>query len=544
MEMLKSGRGSDARMAGTESTPGTGSRAAALLRADTLALLAVTAVGVGLLWLRLRGLYVDDAFIGFRYVDNLLAGRGFVFNPGDRVEGVTNSGWLLTLAPIAALIGPTAAAKLLGVALAATSALLAASILRAAAPAPEGPLGPFMPAIAAALVLSQAEFAYFTLTGMETGLLAALLLGAVRLSIGDRRPWLVAILAGLAFAAHPEAVLVYPIAVAGLVACRTASFGAALRRAVPFVAVIAAITLARWLYFGDLLPNTFAAKPVELGRVLRALLVVGDRPSSNLPFPFYGLFALPFLAAGIVLLGRRSMAAAALACGAVITAYLFAVYAAPDWTGMARHFAPYVPLGLTVALLGAMWIEARLWPARGTATAAIALAVAGLGIVNVAAQTGPARLATYPGYILAGAPLIEPSIWLRDNLPADAVIATRRIGAVAYVTGRRVFDYYLGLTDREVAARVRARGERFWSPADPDLADLWRARRPDYLLEDSDVIDRLIVETGGTAERFPLHGEVFQVVRRFPLGRRIEQTLFGLQETPIDWVLAARITNP
>ena len=29
---------------------------------------------------------VDDAFISFRYVDNLVSGHGLVFNPGERVE--------------------------------------------------------------------------------------------------------------------------------------------------------------------------------------------------------------------------------------------------------------------------------------------------------------------------------------------------------------------------------------------------------------------------------------------------------------------------
>ena len=33
---------------------------------------------------RTRDCFVDDAFIGFQYIHNLLAGQGFVFHPGAR----------------------------------------------------------------------------------------------------------------------------------------------------------------------------------------------------------------------------------------------------------------------------------------------------------------------------------------------------------------------------------------------------------------------------------------------------------------------------
>ena len=48
-----------------------------------------------------RGAWVcDDIFITFRYVDQLLAGRGVVFNPGERVEGYTHFLWLIVLAAL------------------------------------------------------------------------------------------------------------------------------------------------------------------------------------------------------------------------------------------------------------------------------------------------------------------------------------------------------------------------------------------------------------------------------------------------------------
>lgn len=56
---------------------------------------------------------IDDAYIGFRYIDNFVHGNGFVFNPPDRVEGVTNIGWLLVVLPFSLVIPVTIAAKVL-----------------------------------------------------------------------------------------------------------------------------------------------------------------------------------------------------------------------------------------------------------------------------------------------------------------------------------------------------------------------------------------------------------------------------------------------
>jgi arabinofuranosyltransferase len=45
-----------------------------------------------------RGWMCDDAFITMRAVDNLVAGRGFVFNVGERVQGFTNPLWAMVVA--------------------------------------------------------------------------------------------------------------------------------------------------------------------------------------------------------------------------------------------------------------------------------------------------------------------------------------------------------------------------------------------------------------------------------------------------------------
>src|SRR5947207_15116687 len=42
----------------------------------------------------------DDMMISMRYARNLVSGAGLVFNPGERVEGYTNFGWVLLMAGV------------------------------------------------------------------------------------------------------------------------------------------------------------------------------------------------------------------------------------------------------------------------------------------------------------------------------------------------------------------------------------------------------------------------------------------------------------
>ena len=76
----------------------------------------------------------------------------------------------------------------------------------------------------------------------------------------------------------------------------------------------------------------------------------------------------------------------------------------------------------------------------------------------------------FPGYVMTGSRLVPPAIWVRNHLPADAVIATRRIGVLGYYSGHAIFDYAYGLPDRKVARLVAKHGDRFDLPTDAALA--------------------------------------------------------------------------
>ena len=67
----------------------------------------------------------DDAFVSLRYAENLVAGNGLVYNPGEWVEGYTNLLWTLALAAALALGAPDiASAEWMGIACYAALAVL------------------------------------------------------------------------------------------------------------------------------------------------------------------------------------------------------------------------------------------------------------------------------------------------------------------------------------------------------------------------------------------------------------------------------------
>ena len=104
--------------------------------------------------------------------------------------------------------------------------------------------------------------------------------------------------------------------------------------------------------------------------------------------------------------------------------------------------------------------------------------------------------------------------------------ADRRVGLLFRAP---VFDYAYGLPDRQVARLVSAQKRRFDTPTDSALAAIWRARSPEYVLEDGPIIDYIASQSGGTRQRFSIHGIEYRLVEQFTIGHDAQ------------WVLARRV---
>src|SRR5262249_23639664 len=145
-----------------------GAAAGALLAQETasrlaLALLAALVSFSGMLW---PSWFTDDAFISFRYAQNLVAGDGLVYNLGEPVEGYPNFLWTM-LAALALRLGgdPVFLSYVAGVILALAILLLTYWQARRL-------LGPGWALVAALLVASSQSLLVYTArgAGLETGL--------------------------------------------------------------------------------------------------------------------------------------------------------------------------------------------------------------------------------------------------------------------------------------------------------------------------------------------------------------------------------------
>lgn len=204
---------------------------------------------------------LDDAYITFRYAQNALAGRGLVFNPGERVEGYSNFLWLIQLIAAGKLgLRPEDSSFLLAILYSLGSLGVALALLR-----PLVYRRHFAPAalFVLALLAASPTFAVWTTGGLETrSNTFFLLLGlwGTALSARERRGeirgavgWAGACLT------RPDSLL--PFATAALYhLVWTRDWKRSAKLAVPPAVVVAIHYAWRRAYYGDWFPNTYYAK--------------------------------------------------------------------------------------------------------------------------------------------------------------------------------------------------------------------------------------------------------------------------------------------
>ena len=441
-----------------------------------LVVAAIVAYGFG-------GRGYDDGLITYRYAENLAAGRGFVFNPGDRVLGTSAPGYALALAGLTGLSSPLAvgvpwiAASLSFAALLALAALPFIALPRARS-TPPGTL----------LVAGAALFPFLALTarwnleliGCETLPATALVAWGATLALVRDRPIAGGLLVGLATAFRFDAALAAAAIGLALVIRRRAA--PLLRFAAAAGAVVLPLVAALALYFGSFIPNTLSGKRSELvlarpgySRAEWEWLVRG--------FGELGaVFLLAAAASGLALLvwawRRRTWTPHERGWLAALGTWLFAHELFYRSVGV--PFSPWYQIAPELALLG-LATGATVWVAR-RALAGLGLARPGALVVAAAASALLLPLVTANLTFVATswrAPA-DPrwgvyhdlAIWVRDHSPPEAAIATVEIGAIGFYSQRPVLDL-VGLVDpRLLAAKREGR-----------LAAAVAARAPSFIVD-------------------------------------------------------------
>jgi hypothetical protein len=399
---------------------------------------------LGLLWLgilgaaavRLWGRAVDDVFITYRYAQNLAAGQGFVFNPGERVFGVTEPAVGLLLACAARATGaaiPSLGTLYTALALAALALGFLAGGRRRQRTSEAALFG---------TLLLATPFLWSTQGAAAPAVLALLLLAG---QVAASRPLLAGALCAFAVTFRPDA-LVGAAILGALLLFETRRMP--WRFALTAFAGVALAALAAWLWFGAVIPQTLLAKQYHAARNpgswigFQSFWGFGLASLRAGPWGAIAMWAMPIgLAAAPFFLSSAKRAErvvvidglALLAIYPFLRVPFFWWYAIPPAVAGLWGLAQLA--GWAVREAAARRSAARIPPAAAGAAAAL-VAAAWLGAFALYLHDARADWRTVV-YMEAGR-------WLRDHAAPDADLAFHEVGMLAFSSQRKVEDL-LGL---------------------------------------------------------------------------------------------------
>ncbi len=249
----------------------------------------------------------EDAFIFFRYIDNLVNGRGLVFNIGERVEGFTSPLWIFFLSSISLFtsLGLRQIAIIAGLFLSTLSILIILFF--------DSSKKLFFP-IGVILLITNSAFRDFATSGFETSL-TYLLLTTIAILVKKNQIWKhpiqLGILSSLLVLNRPEALLFVfyiflVICINGLILIRTkvVSLDTLISKLIyfsfPVILIVGGYQIFRMGYFASILPNTFYAKKGGEFYMSQGLFYLKDFVSA-----YWFSFAIIFL--GITILTRSKL---------------------------------------------------------------------------------------------------------------------------------------------------------------------------------------------------------------------------------------------
>jgi len=411
--------------------------------------------------LRIWHLTRDDAFIYFRYAKNVVHGLGPVFNPGERVEGFSSPLWLVLISILAASRLPLVfLSKVIGIGLAFLTAAVAWRIAVAVGPdRDEGeqntPLRNVeLAAFAGAFLLLDFSVAYYGVSGLETNLAMFLYTLSVYLLVRDvvylKRPsYLSAAVIGAATWVRPESVLFSILAVGVLVIIfRRRS----MRWAALSVTLTSSLFVARFLYYGAPLPNTYYAKDVSLspGIVARGL-------SSIVSWSVHYGRPLELLVVAVAigwLVSARRWQRILILSLPLLTCVALILRVGGDWMRFFRFLNPSYGVLAAVAASG-IRLAFRGIRISAIRLAALVIVILGCGfgsyqqmkLVMKRPLSGPEALWVHPVPFFADIPYcskqLELARWLRKNVPPGALVAHGDMGLTPYLNmDKRFVDYY------------------------------------------------------------------------------------------------------
>ncbi len=403
---------------------------------------------------------VDDAMVSMRYAQHLAHGFGLVWNIGQKpVEGFTNPAWMLLMTVFHLLPIPIAKISL-AVMLVSVLILLANIIVVYQICERLQPASSITPLLAAALTAFYFPLIFWSLRGMEVGLLVLLIDGSVLLAlrmqsaIRLRDAFVLGLLLALAVLTRLDAIIQVVIIVAYLIIRKTATNTIAIPLLLVLVTVIAVLVFQR-LYFGDFLPNTYYQKMAGTAvweRLRNGLLMFYQHALWDTALPvafsfvcliFYKDFRRP----------ETLLLAALFAAQCAYSVWVGGDYAEPEVDAANRFITQGMPALIILFSLALDRVLSdtrfRLSEMPSVRTSAAVL----LSLVALLVITGRPWLA----WLHNNAPLLQADVrrtreglFLAKYTAPNAVIAVHAAGQIPYYSQRTTIDL-LGLNDPVIA---------------------------------------------------------------------------------------------
>ena len=397
--------------------------------------------------------FVDDEAIPFVYARNLLRGRGLVYTALEgRVEGYSDS---LTVLVDTILLGLTrlagaptlsvfALAKLISLAAGAAIVCLISRHLASR-------YRPSAALTGIAVVVLAGPLAMWSCSALEAASVALLVL-LLALAIQQARTTSAVTAAILLTLIRIDGfIYVGAAALAAIIAQRDSTRLALVRRvALTSLVALGLLTVARFLYFGSLVPTSVEAK------ILYKLMPHGHllikQPAASYLGQFVALYGAVFLLAmlaGAVLPSSRPEPAVFLLNALFLTLYVSVV---GDWMFGLRFFVPVLPLVAVFTAEAVDRVSIRsVWVAR------LGAAVAIVWMAHVASLFSDEYRRVERRENFLTAPTLDPGAFfrpywavytrLRDKVPPGTVIADNQAGFVPFMLDAENIDN-LGICSR------------------------------------------------------------------------------------------------
>jgi hypothetical protein len=397
---------------------------------------AIAVVGAAVIVALFHGLRHDDAYITFQYARNLATGVGYVFNPGEPVQGASSPLFTWLMAVVYLLLGDvvaTAAVVVNAFAVGAQAWILY-RMLRDAAP---------YTAVAVAAFAVLDLFSTHFLLALETGTATALALATVwSLHAGRTRGC--GLFLALAFLCRNDAALLVPVVVV---------VHAWRHRKLPWDTLLIAGTLvAPWLlfsqlYFGSVLPHTLGAKTgvSTFGEYLESYAWLFARAPGGpfLPVGVETVVVALLIAAGLRFVWRHARGLLPLVSYAILLWLAYAVIGPPT----SQHWHMQVPRTVAALLMviGVLGTLERLAgaPAWRPLRAAVPVLAAAYAVVLAHGMVEFARSVKTSQWLgERDGRYREVAAWVVKHVRPDQRFLAREIGTLGYLTRLRMIDPY------------------------------------------------------------------------------------------------------